>query len=214
MPFLDRDFKRAQVQFAHCLFRHPSARTVGGTMRFLFVERKVLHEAVNALAGASADFRRRHFAVEQSVFGKILEIATAEGASVDIDAGRIPAGIRQIVALSIRANQSFRAYHFADVFHQLLIPCRSHDDFRTVIAALPVDAAAIHEVRETSRAICVVRGRLANDGQFIRFECAHVAHFHHVLDRQLVQNRIPARVIIRHSLILPIFIRQQVAKHQ
>lgn len=57
-------------------------------MRFLFVERKVLHEAVNALAGASADFRRRHFAVEQSVFGKILEIATAEGASVDIDAGR------------------------------------------------------------------------------------------------------------------------------
>lgn len=214
MPFLDRDFKRAQVQFAHCLFRHPSARTVGGTMRFLFVERKVLHEAVNALAGASADFRRRHFAVEQSVFGKILEIATAEGASVDIDAGRIPAGIRQIVALSIRANQSFRAYHFADVFHQLLIPCRSHDDFRTVIAALPVDAAAIHEVREASRAICVVRGRLANDGQFIRFECAHVAHFHHVLDRQLVQNRIPARVIIRHSLILPIFIRQQVAKHQ
>mgnify|MGYP003299759061 CR=1 FL=1 len=94
---------------------------------------KVLDIAVNTLGLSTLDHLGGKLTGKQTVLRVILPVTAGEGAAVNVDRGRIPAGIGHAVALFV-ADQAFFAHHLTEFVGQIHIPGGTHYHFRHIRA--------------------------------------------------------------------------------
>ena len=179
--FFDCDLKRFEIQFAHRLFVCPNGKTQ--TVAFLVIQGKMLGVQIDALRLGTAHLRCAKFAGEESVFGIILKVTSAERRSVDIHAWRIQT--------DNAVGGSFHSKYFAEFFNQFFIPGRADHDF-----ARERDAAKAADQRVDTRRTVQIGGRRFADTRNSRRRPAAVQdHGSHVIVRELLQKKFPFRVI-------------------
>ena len=85
LRLLDHHLKAGQVNFPQGALVHDGIR--GHTAQLLTVHGKVLGAGGNAVFLDAADVGRRHFTGKVGVLREILEVAAAQGAALDVQAG-------------------------------------------------------------------------------------------------------------------------------
>ena len=180
---LHRDLERTQVQLAHRLLveEHVDA---GACIRLLVVDHEVLDEDDHvALLGARRHARRDPTRQER-ILRVVLEVAAALSRAVQVHARRVPAV--HAVRVGLLAD---RVAHLAG---KVLVPGRRDDGLRRVGRG---GQLAEQEV-DPRRAIEKHRGRHTEALHVLRLVCAALEHVHQLLERELVEELLPARVVV------------------
>ena len=148
----------------------------------------MLQVAVHALLHGAGHLAGCHLAGQEAVLGVVLVVAAGEGGAVGVHGGGVPA-VEAVV-------QALLTHHLAHLIGQLLIPGGGQHLFGGEAQAHGVSAGSAHPGGPAHGAVVVQGSRLADRehlGGVVAGVGQHVGHLAHV---QLVQQQVPAGVVI------------------
>ena len=180
---LDQHLEGTQIDLTQSLLGHPRVDRITVDAAFTVIADKVLDVGVDtsvigALHGVAADD-----AGQQAVLGIILVVTAVEGAAVHIGGRRIPAGIAVL--------QSLRADGAALLLGQFAVPRLGQR------AGAREAGASAHtgEAANLGGAVSVLALDLADALELGQTAVGVDVHIFHLIHGQLIEQRIPLRVI-------------------
>ena len=214
LALLHGDLKRAQIDLAHRLFGDPGHEPARVARRLLLVDGEVLQIRDDALLAQALDLFRREFAGEVAVLAVILPVAAAERRAMDVDRGRVPAGVRDVADDRLRgavlvgdllligiAGERLVADRLPEAVQKIGIPRAGEHDLRRIGAgAFEPLAEADHEVHPARRAVRIPGLALADGVNADRLEAAVVVQAEHLVRRDAVEQLVPALVVVVRTL--------------